>query len=176
MTVSESLLRLLEFMNRGGEVMWMIAVLAIILWTFVFERYWYVVFGLKKDINKELSTWRRYRDCDNRSLGYLREAISSKFQQKIDNHLNLIKTLILLCPLLGLLGTVTGMITVFDVISFDQMGDLKLMAGGISKATIPTMASMIISISGIFAFAIIKKIAESKKQSILSIFSGDDYA
>ncbi|MFT5502554.1 MAG: biopolymer transport protein ExbB [Gammaproteobacteria bacterium] len=172
MILNESYLRLLELMGRGGEVMWLIAAVAIILWALVFERCWYVFFGFKKDVKNELEIWQTYSNLDKRSLYYLRDAVVGRMQQKIEGNLNLLKTLILLCPLLGLLGTVTGMITVFDVISFDNMGDLKLMAGGISKATIPTMASMVISISGIFAHGMIKKMIDSKKRMIRSLFDG----
>ena len=50
-----------------------------------------------------------------------------------------------------LIGTVTGMIEVFFVMSVSGGGDAKSMAGGVSKATIPTMAGMVGAISGIFA-------------------------
>jgi biopolymer transport protein ExbB len=176
MILNENYLRLLELMGRSGEVMWLIAAVAIILWSLVFERCWHLFYGFKQDIKKELKVWNSYRNLDKRSLAYLRDAVAGKMQQKIENNLNLLKTLILLCPLLGLLGTVTGMITVFDVISFDNMGDLKLMAGGISKATSPTMASMVISISGIFAHGMIKKMTNGKKRMIRSLFDGVSHA
>jgi biopolymer transport protein ExbB len=54
------------------------------------------------------------------------------------------------CPLFGLMGTVTGMISVFDVMAFAGMGNPRLMASGVSKATIPTMAGMVGALSGIF--------------------------
>jgi len=156
--------------------MWLIALLALVLWSLSFERCWYLWVTLKRDIRKEKQAWDNYQGFSPRSLGYFRIAAIGKLQQKIDDHLGLLKTLILLCPLLGLLGTVTGMITVFDVISFDNMGDLKLMAGGISKATIPTMTSMVVSISGIFVHSFIKKTAISKKQMISHLFNGGSNA
>ena len=61
-----------------------------------------------------------------------------------------------ICPLLGLIGTVTGMIEVFFVMAVSGGGDAKSMAGGVSKATIPTMAGMVGAISGIFAFNYLK--------------------
>jgi len=50
-----------------------------------------------------------------------------------------------------LMGTVTGMIEVFYVMAFTGGGDAQSMAGGVSKATIPTMAGMVGALSGIFA-------------------------
>ena len=54
-------------------------------------------------------------------------------------------------PLFGLLGTVTGMIEVFQVMAFNGGGDARAMAGGVSKATLPTMAGMVVALSGVFA-------------------------
>ena len=51
----------------------------------------------------------------------------------------------------GLLGTVTGMIEVFDVMAITGSGNARSMASGVSKATIPTMAGMVGALSGVFA-------------------------
>ena len=64
-----------------------------------------------------------------------------------------IKTLVAAAPLLGLLGTVTGMVEVFDVMAITGSSNARAMAAGISKATLPTMAGMVTSLSGIFFIA-----------------------
>ena len=76
----------------------------------------------------------------------------------------MIKTLVAVAPLFGLLGTVTGMITVFDVMAFTGGGDAKAMAGGVSQATIPTMSGMVAALSGVFGMTYIERIAEREKQ------------
>jgi len=58
--------------------------------------------------------------------------------------------LVALLPLLGLLGTVTGMIEVFDVMALSGSSNARLMAGGVFKATIPTMAGMTAALSGLY--------------------------
>jgi biopolymer transport protein ExbB len=58
--------------------------------------------------------------------------------------------LIAICPLLGLLGTVTGMIAVFDVMTVSGSGNARAMAGGVSMATVPTMAGMVAALSGVY--------------------------
>ena len=75
----------------------------------------------------------------------------------------LIDTLVALCPLLGLLGTVTGMIEVFNVMAVTGGGDAKSMAGGVEKATIPTMAGMVAALSGLFANTYIQRIANREQ-------------
>jgi biopolymer transport protein ExbB len=77
----------------------------------------------------------------------------------------MIKTLVALAPLFGLLGTVTGMIEVFNIMAVTGGGDAKSMAGGVSKATIPTMAGMVAALSGVFANTYVTQIAD--RESVL---------
>jgi len=83
---------------------------------------------------------------------------------QIYQYLPVIKTLVALCPLLGLLGTVTGMIEVFNIMAVTGGGDAKSMAGGVSRATIPTMAGMVAAISGVFANTYVTRNAERQSQ------------
>ena len=69
----------------------------------------------------------------------------------------MIEALVVVCPLLGLLGTVTGMIEVFYVMAVTGGGDAKQMSGGVAKATIPTMAGMVGALSGIFSSTWLKQ-------------------
>jgi biopolymer transport protein ExbB len=64
--------------------------------------------------------------------------------------LPMIKTIVSLCPLLGLLGTVIGMIGVFDVLAISGNDDAQAMARGVYKATIPTMAGLVVALTGIY--------------------------
>ena len=68
--------------------------------------------------------------------------------------------------MLGLLGTVTGMIQVFDVLAITGGGDAREMASGVSKATIPTMAGMVAALSGVFASSWLTRTAEREKALI----------
>ena len=73
-----------------------------------------------------------------------------------NRNLLLIQGLIALCPLLGLLGTVTGMIEVFDIMAITGTGNARAMASGIARATLPTMTGLFISIVGLFLLTAIK--------------------
>jgi biopolymer transport protein ExbB len=83
---------------------------------------------------------------------------------QINQYLPIIKTLVALCPLLGLLGTVTGMIEVFNIMAVTGGGDAKSMAGGVSRSTVPTMAGMVAAISGLFANTYITRNAQRQSQ------------
>jgi biopolymer transport protein ExbB len=73
----------------------------------------------------------------------------SQFSQDMNRNIPMIQTFVALCPLLGLLGTVTGMITVFEVLAVSGSGNIRAMAAGVSQATVPTMAGMVGALSGV---------------------------
>ncbi|MGJ8687228.1 MAG: MotA/TolQ/ExbB proton channel family protein, partial [Spongiibacteraceae bacterium] len=75
----------------------------------------------------------------------LSEAIL-KETPRLENSLNLLKIIAAVAPLLGLLGTVTGMIITFQAITIFGAGDPKAMAGGISGALVTTVLGLIVAI------------------------------
>lgn len=69
-----------------------------------------------------------------------------------------------LLPLLGLLGTVTGMIQVFNVMAVAGTSNARLMAAGVSAATIPTMAGLVAALSGLYFASSLQRRAKDKIQ------------
>jgi len=139
------------FMLRGGPVLWIIAWLLLVKWSLVFERVWYLNTTHKANVKATLAAWNAPTDTKSWSAHQIRTMMISKISLDVRNTLPIIEVLVTICPLLGLIGTVTGMIEVFFVMAVTGGGDAKSMAGGVSKATIPTMAGMVGAISGIFA-------------------------
>jgi len=87
-----------------------------------------------------------HRDSDIDSLElHMGEAIM-KETPKIQSGLSLLKIISMIAPLLGLLGTVTGMIIVFQAITIYGAGDPKAMAGGISSALVTTVLGLVVAI------------------------------
>ena len=78
----------------------------------------------------------------------------------IEKHLPTLKSLGALAPLLGLLGTVSGMISLFDVITTYGTGDPKLLAGGIAEALVTTEFGLIVAIPAILCHRMLLNIAE----------------
>jgi biopolymer transport protein ExbB len=76
------------------------------------------------------------------------------------------RTLITVCPMLGLLGTVTGMIEVFDVMAIAGSGNTRAMASGVSKATIPTMAGMVAALSGMMLIVQLERFVDQETERV----------
>lgn len=139
------------FMQRGGPVLTIIAMLLLVKWSLVFERIWYLNTTHKANVKNTLAEWNARSDTKSWSAHQIRTMMISKISLDLKGSLPIIEVLVTICPLLGLIGTVTGMIEVFFMLAITGGGDAKSMAGGVSKATIPTMAGMVGAISGIFA-------------------------
>jgi biopolymer transport protein ExbB len=130
------------------------------MWTLILERIWYFAVSLPKDTREILSYWHARPDHSSWYAHQIRRKLVSEIAVKTDFSLPFIRTLVALCPLLGLLGTVTGMVEVFDVMASTGAGNPRLMAAGVSKATIPTMAGMASAVTGLVAISLLCKQAE----------------
>jgi biopolymer transport protein ExbB len=149
-----------RFMDMGGDVLWLIAALLFAMWTLIFERVWYFKVGWKKDAGKAIAIWESRPERKSWEARQIREMLISQARMQIHQYMPLIKIMVALCPLLGLLGTVTGMIEVFNIMAVTGGGDAKSMAGGVSRATVPTMAGMVAALSGVFANTYVTRIAQ----------------
>lgn len=152
------------FVDQGGPVLYLIAALTFVMWTLIFERVWYFKGGLKGDVQSTLDAWEARPERKSWNAHKVREALISRVAEKINSNMDMIATMVAICPLMGLLGTVTGMIDVFNVLAVTGGGDAKSMAGGVSKATIPTMAGMVAALSGLFANTYLTRTAKRENQ------------
>jgi len=139
-----------EFMELGGDVLWAIMFVLLLMWTFILERVWYIyrVYPARKRVVVE--KWETRPDTSSWYARKIRDGLISEAAIALNRNIGLIKALIAVCPLLGLMGTVTGMITVFDVMTYSGGGNARAMAGGVSMATVPTMAGMVAALSGVY--------------------------
>jgi biopolymer transport protein ExbB len=156
--------RLLQFMDAGGWVLWLIALVTFLMWSLIFERIWYFHTGMRREIAAAAAAWSDRAERDSWQAKSIRRALVSRLEVNIRHNLPLVRTLVALCPLLGLLGTVTGMIDVFNVLSVTGGGDARAMAEGVSRATIPTRAGMVAALAGVFANSYIERVALRETQ------------
>ncbi|MFK7914540.1 MAG: MotA/TolQ/ExbB proton channel family protein [Pseudomonadales bacterium] len=154
--LNNAYLGLITFMELGGNVLWLIMALTFLMWALIFERMWYFQSEHKGLISSATDIWEDRVERRSWSAHQIRERIISESAERIMGSLPLIQTCVTLCPLLGLLGTVTGMISVFDAMA-TQGGNARSMAAGVSQATIPTMAGMVASLSGLLGTTLLKR-------------------
>jgi biopolymer transport protein ExbB len=140
-----------QFMATGGFVLWWIFVAAVALWTLILERYWYFWRVWPRRRSDARSVWLARGERRSWTARRIRETLISQQAASMSVTLPLIQVLISLCPLLGLLGTVTGMIEVFDVMALKGTSDARAMAAGVSRATVPTMAGLVVGLSGLLS-------------------------
>jgi biopolymer transport protein ExbB len=111
-----------------------------------------------------MNAWEARSERTSWNARKIRQAMISQVTEQMNSTLPLIKTCIAVCPLLGLLGTVTGMISVFDVMALTGSGNVRSMASGVSMATIPTMAGMVAALSGIVGDTFLSRKATSEQE------------
>lgn len=148
---------LADFMDKGGMVMWWLAGVVVMCWLLVTERIIYIVFYFPKQRRLWIDFWLERADHSSWHAHAVRSSWLAQARIALTQNLNLIKVLVAICPMLGLLGTVTGMITVFDVMSTQGSSNPKLMASGISLATLSTLAGMVAALAGMFVHARLAK-------------------
>lgn len=145
---------LFDFMSAGGVVMWALAVLCVVFWTLVFERFWYMRRVFPEWVSERRHAWQQVLSDDPGNWQRaVRSAWLAQAQQRLLGPLRVSKSLVAMYLLLGLLGTVTGMVAVFDVLAISGAGNPRGMAAGVWQATLPTMAGMVLAITGLFSLA-----------------------
>ncbi|HEX4974595.1 MAG TPA: MotA/TolQ/ExbB proton channel family protein [Pseudomonadales bacterium] len=168
-----------EIIKSGGWLMLPIILCSIASLAICIERFWVLRSSRIAPSNQVAKVWswikgnqldaKRIRELRNDSpLGAILAAglVNSKHGRDImkesiqevgdhvihdmERYLNTLGTIAMIAPLLGLLGTVTGMIKVFDAIVLKGSGDPAVLAGGISEALITTVAGMMVAIPSLF--------------------------
>ena len=154
---------IVRFFEMGGDVIYLIALTMFLMWMLMFERAWYFLREHRGVIRDAIEAWESRDERRSWSAHAVREKLISETTAQIRGSMPIILTCITLCPLLGLLGTVTGMIQVFDAMA-TQGGNARSMAAGVSAATIPTMSGMIASLSGIMGSTFLRRRIDNESE------------
>jgi biopolymer transport protein ExbB len=155
-----------DFMELGGDVLTLIALTIFGMWGLIVERLIFFRTELKAIGNDIRKKWEARAERKSWHAHQIRDGMISEFSMQANALVPVIQTLVALCPLLGLMGTVTGMIEVFDVMAISGSGNARSMASGVSKATIPTMAGMVGALSGVFLITLITRSIEREIEGL----------
>ena len=155
-----------NFLELGGPVLVVIGVLTLFMWALIIERVVYIRGAHRKISAAAQQLWENRADHTSWNAHQIRARLISVVSSHMERNIALIQTCVALCPLLGLLGTVWGMIEVFEVMAISGSGNPRSMASGVSKSTIPTMAGMVAALSGIAMSTYLQRKASRERELI----------
>lgn len=166
---------MLELIKAGGLLMWPIIICSVISLAIIIERFWSLQQKriAPKHLVAQVWQWAKVGHLDNKRIQHLRassplgrilaaglvnrsherevmkesiEEVGRHVAHTLERFLNTLGTIASISPLLGLLGTVIGMIKVFAVITTHGVGDASILAEGISEALLTTAAGLSVAI------------------------------
>ncbi|MCG8316880.1 MAG: MotA/TolQ/ExbB proton channel family protein [Pseudomonadales bacterium] len=155
-----------SFLVLGGPVLWLILLITFWMWGLILERLFYLWAIFPRIKTEVVQCWQKsssqFQVLDSLDdADWIRSRVGKQFLsmvcQDMQKHIGFIVALVAICPLLGLFGTVLGMLEVFEVMSFLGGHNVKTMAAGVSKATVTTMAGMVAALPGIVAVTYLKR-------------------
>jgi biopolymer transport protein ExbB len=139
-----------DLIDGGGPFVAWIILCGVVMWTLVVERIWYFSRLLPRDAKETLDRWNARGDRNSWCARQIRRAMISRLNAAMTANLPLLRVLVPLAPLLGLIGTVSGMLEVFESMALRGSADARAMATGVSHAMICTLTGLAVSITGLY--------------------------
>ena len=198
-----------ELGQAGGWLMVPILLCSVISAAICVERFWTLRATqiVPKNLLVQVWNWIRSNEMDNKKLRELRagsplgqilaagisnhkrgreqmkesiEEVAGHVVHEMERYLNTLGTVAAVTPLLGLLGTVIGMIKVFTAIKLEGTGNAAVLAGGISEALITTAAGLSVAIPSLFFFRFFQRrvdelviTMEQEALKLVEVLNGD---
>ncbi|AXQ30706.1 MotA/TolQ/ExbB proton channel family protein [Solimonas sp. K1W22B-7] len=139
-----------QLIIAGGPLVLWILLAGILMWTLIFERLWFFQTQLSPMVTGLLADWKGRPEHQSWASHQVRKAMISRLNGAMAENMPVLKVLIPMCPLLGLVGTVHGMLEVFDSMAILGSADARTMASGVSKAMNCTMTGLAVSVTGMY--------------------------
>ena len=155
-----------DMLELGGSILLVIILLAAAIWTLVLERIVFLWWRYPHHLDLAKQMWAQRGEHVSWFATQARTLLISRLTKQLTRNQLLLATLIKISPLLGLLGTVLGMLEIFDALAVTGSNNARATAGGVSKATVSTMAGMVVAISGLVASNLINRRIEFKRNQL----------
>lgn len=143
-------MRLFEYIEQGGAIMYLLLAINIVGFAILFWKL-FVVFDARKNLQGLIDDIKsKYKSLGNindssMSVQILKDEVQTKVHN-LEGGMTTIKIIASVAPLLGLLGTVIGILSAFRVISEQGLANPSMFAGGISMALLTTVGGLIVAI------------------------------
>jgi biopolymer transport protein ExbB len=182
-----------DYFAGGGPVMIPLTLVSLVMWALIINRAIFFRKLYKHNMNRKLAgelvrdnrmpDFQAYPGAVSLFVGeflkkrsnvpeldaYILDEVVMSLNASLDRYLALIGVLAGIAPLLGLLGTVLGMVNTFEIISFFGTGNARALSGGISEALITTETGLVVAIPGLYLSNFFKRRADRLKQRIASV-------
>ena len=140
---------IVNLVDGGGPFVFLIFISGVVMWTLVMERTWFFWKVLPTVTQQSIDEWNKRSDHLSWCARQIRDAMISRLSVQMSTNLLLLRVLVPMAPLLGLVGTVSGMLEVFDSMALRGSADARTMATGVSHAMLCTMTGLAVSITGL---------------------------
>jgi len=175
--LGERMWEAVSYLEAGGPVMLPLLAVSVWLWALILIKAWELIRYRRSERFQSgpasgarqgwqaaiLADFRSQRTRAFEDDARLLKRLIMRQAAQLDRHVGTILVLASLAPLIGLLGTVSGMITTFEVISLFGTGNAKALAGGISEALITTQTGLVVALPGLVAGNFIRRRVERLK-------------
>lgn len=155
-----------RLIDAGGMVLVVLAFVAVLVFTMAIERFWFYRLSWRPARQQLVRHWAARSDHHSWNARTLRHVWAQALMARLGRPLPWLKLLVALCPLLGLLGTVTGMISVFDSLALNDTGQARAMADGVARATLPTLTGMAIAVAGLLFISRLEHVIRREDQRL----------
>lgn len=160
-----------ELYGDGGPYVLWIFSSGVLMWAIILERYWYFYQRFPGEAEALYSKWKARTDHTSWKARQIRQMMISKLNQSMTSGFPVMQVLVPMSPLLGLIGTVSGMLEVFDSMALRGSADARSMASGVSEAMICTMSGLAVSITGLYPVHYFRTRARRETELLADHFS-----
>lgn len=180
---SQELQRAWDHLAAGGPVMVPLLLLCLWMWMLIVSRLLELSMEALREHRGASGSDSGWKQAMHRTFSSLRTgspsldlalagALAAEQIRRRNRHVKTISVLAATAPLLGLLGTVTGMISTFDGMARFGTGNARVMASGISQAMITTQAGLIIALPGLFMGNFLRRRSDNMARKISTYATG----
>lgn len=152
----------IAFLEVGGAAMVGLLLITFVMWALLLDAIFYLRFFERSEAEAVQEHWSRRPEHLSWNASQIRRMLISQHRQRLDWSFPIIKACVALCPMIGLLGTVVGMIEIFSVMTVGSGASTRGLAMGVSKAMTTTAAGMVAALSGMITQAFVVRLAADR--------------